>query len=136
MREAERERLSLNQDNRDFNNVMRYGAECEKRQRIGGYTAGPIAKVTAAQVEAGECKIQLQVHRKSLKIQIKGSQLVQVHKKLEEGLFNQWVKCGYCNKWRNLPDGSFAWPKNKWFGCDDAGVTCLTKATRRPRPAQ
>ena len=51
----------------------------------------------------------------------------------EKTLSDQWIQCGYCNKWRLLPDGSFAWPKNEWFGCDDAGVTCLTKATKRPR---
>ena len=40
--EAERARLAENQEGRDFHNEIKYGAEVEKRQRLGGFTAAPV----------------------------------------------------------------------------------------------
>ena len=38
---------------------------------------------------------------------------------------------GLCKKWRELPDGSFAWPKNKWFECEKIGMYCSQQ--KRPK---
>ena len=143
VKKAQKEaRQAAVKDARDSKSQVRYDAECKKRERIGGYTAAPATRImTADQVAAGECRVKLTRHKKSFKIQITAKQAGAWEKEREQAsmpepektLSDQWMKCGYCNKWRLLPDGSFAWPKNEWFGCDDAGVTCLTKATKRPR---
>merc|ERR1719482_1488030 len=62
--QAEAQRKAENQEARDFANEMKFGAECETRERLGGFTAQPIKKVTAEQVMQGECTIKITHHKK------------------------------------------------------------------------
>merc|ERR1719181_1021634 len=82
------QRKAENQEARDFANEMKFGAECETRERLGGFTAQPIKKVTAEQVMQGECTIKITHHKKAVEppnpILIAGNKLKIVKRKLDE----------------------------------------------------